>query len=336
MIADQQLHEKHELDDNLGAGESSERRTRHILLAYDGSEHAQAAVDLLASLPLAGGRIDALAVMPTQYITGHEKLKDSLEAASQRLGASGAQVTAELKAGNPAAAIIASADELEVDLIVVGAKGLRATLGILLGGVAQQVVEYSTRPVLVVRAPYHSLKRVLVVTDGSLHSQQALEYLVPLCPKDQSGSQKTRRRCLWLHDAVQVHLMHVLPPPILSDVNLRAWTMGPEALYPAPIPPVDSAAIEEEERRQGEDILNAAFATVEDANIQAETHMPRGDAATEIIELIKRKKIDLVVCGSRGLNPVTGWLLGSVSRKLVHYAPCSVMIVKGQEAENKD
>ena len=36
----------------------------------------------------------------------------------------------------------------------------------------------------------------------------------------------------------------------------------------------------------------------------------------------------MVVCGSRGLSAVSGWLLGSVSRKLVHYAGCSVLIVK--------
>jgi nucleotide-binding universal stress UspA family protein len=196
--------------------------------------------------------------------------------------------------------------------------------------VAQQVVEYSTRPALVVRAPYSGLKRVLVVTDGSMHSQQALEYLVPPCPEDQPTSEGIRRRCFWLSEAAQVRLMHVLPPPILSDASLRTWAVGPEALYPAPVPPVDSEAIEEEEHRYGERILNEALATLADANLQAETNMPRGDAATEIIEDVKDNQIDLVVCGSRGLNPVTGWLLGSVSRKLVHYAPCSVMIVKGQ------
>ncbi|MBN1148516.1 MAG: universal stress protein [Anaerolineales bacterium] len=310
------------------------RRTKKILLAYDGSEHAQAAVDLLASLPLAGRRIDALAVMPTQHIGGHENLKVSLETARQRLSASGAQVNAELRAGNPAATINASAEELQVDLIVVGAKGLRSTLGILLGGVAQQVVEYSTRPVLVVRAPYRQLKRVLVVTDGSPHSQQALQYLAPLCPEKQPGGEAARRRCFWLPEAAQVHLMHVLPPPIISDMNLRAWAVGPEALYPAPIPPVDTKAIEEEEQHQGEHILNEALAVLAAAHVPAETYLPRGDAATEIIEHVKHNQVDLIVCGSRGLNPVTGWLLGSVSRKLVHYAPCSVMIVKGQAAEN--
>jgi nucleotide-binding universal stress UspA family protein len=54
----------------------------------------------------------------------------------------------------------------------------------------------------------------------------------------------------------------------------------------------------------------------------------RGDAATEIIQFARQHEIDLIVSGSRGLSPVTSWLLGSVSRKLVHYASCSVLIVK--------
>jgi nucleotide-binding universal stress UspA family protein len=47
-----------------------------------------------------------------------------------------------------------------------------------------------------------------------------------------------------------------------------------------------------------------------------------------MIEYIKTEQVDLVVAGSRGLSPVKAWLLGSVSRKLVHYSDCSVLIVK--------
>ncbi len=56
--------------------------------------------------------------------------------------------------------------------------------------------------------------------------------------------------------------------------------------------------------------------------------MLRGDAAKEIIEYAKDNNINLIVSGSRGLSQFKGWLLGSVSRKLVHYSECSVLIVK--------
>ena len=56
---------------------------------------------------------------------------------------------AELLTGYPAEQISEYAAKFIPDLIVLGAKGRRATLGILLGGVVQQIVEYAEDPVLV-------------------------------------------------------------------------------------------------------------------------------------------------------------------------------------------
>jgi hypothetical protein len=72
--------------------------------------------------------------------------------------------------------LIEFADQHSPDLIVLGARGRRATLGILLGGTVQQIVEYATWPVLVVRAPYAGLRRILLIVDGSEYGQRALRY----------------------------------------------------------------------------------------------------------------------------------------------------------------
>jgi nucleotide-binding universal stress UspA family protein len=61
----------------------------------------------------------------------------------------------------------------------------------------------------------------------------------------------------------------------------------------------------------------------------------RGDAATEIIQFAKEENIDMIIAGSRGLSQTQSWLLGSVSRKLVHYAPCSVLLVKQSPKSEK-
>jgi nucleotide-binding universal stress UspA family protein len=125
-----------------------------------------------------------------------------------------------------------------------------------------------------------------------------------------------------------VTLMHVMPPPISPDLAARAWTLGPEVLYPAPAAPIDVTAMEADEQRQGQRILDHARAVFESAGLVVDAQLVRGDAATEIINYARQNEVDLIVCGSRGLSPVTSWLLGSVSRKLVHYANCSVLIVK--------
>jgi nucleotide-binding universal stress UspA family protein len=304
------------------------RGKMHYLLAYDGSEHAQAAIQLLLDLPCACSippehcSVTLMSVLPTQWIGGHEQIQAGLNKEQQRLTEAGMQVETILIAGNPAATLNAHAEEIQADLMLIGAKGLRATLGILLGGVAQQVVEYSTCPVLVVRAPYHGLKRILLVTDGSEQSKQAITYLAPPCPDG------TRRRCSWLPQDALVCTMHVLPPPFPDGAITPAWALGPEVLYPTPYTPIDKKAVEAEEERQAERLLNETQQLLSLANLQTSTVLVRGDAATEIIQYIQSNEIDMVVCGSRGLSAVSGWLLGSVSRKLVHYAGCSVLIVK--------
>jgi len=66
------------------------------------------------------------------------------------------------------------------------------------------------------------------------------------------------------------------------------------------------------------------------SQLKPKTVFKSGDAATEIIEYVKKNNLDLVVAGSRGLSRVRSCLLGSVSRRLVHYSGCSVLIGRGQ------
>lgn len=64
----------------------------------------------------------------------------------------------------------------------------------------------------------------------------------------------------------------------------------------------------------------------EDANI--DTHVVLGDPAMSISDYAKDNGCDLIIMGSRGKNPLTGLLLGSVSTRVLHFAPCQVLVVK--------
>jgi nucleotide-binding universal stress UspA family protein len=300
---------------------SKVRRPIRIYLAVDGSEHSLAALQLLRDLPInqsrqAGSTITALAVLTIRHTSSRADLLAALDQAQANLQGIGAEVNTGLLYGHPAQAMAEFAEEREPDLIVMGAKGLRATLGILLGGVAQQMVEYSRWPVLVVRLPYHALNRILLVTDGSPCSQCAVKYILEF---------PLNERCI-------VDVMHVLPPSPRMDRILQTWPIGTEV--PA-FPPTENyeEAVKlqmEQEETEGREILSQAIQVLQGSGINASPLLVRGDAATEIIEYAKENQVDLIVAGSRGLSQVRGWLLGSVSRKLVHYAPCSVMIVKGR------
>jgi nucleotide-binding universal stress UspA family protein len=51
-----------------------------------------------------------------------------------------------------------------------------------------------------------------------------------------------------------------------------------------------------------------------------------GDAATAILDAVRRKRTDFLVVGRHCFGPLTGWLLGSVSQKITSLAPCKVIV----------
>ena len=279
-----------------------------ILLADDGSQHAQAALELLQDLPLhPKTEILVCRAFDSGQIPWITEFDRSLEKTKEQLSSRGYSVETELKLGSASETILEIAKDRKPTLIVMGAKGLRSTVSILLGGVAQQVMEYSCCPVLIVRAPYKGLSKVLLVTDGSPSSQSAASFLgkFPL----PAGA-----------ELQAMHVLHPHPVPFLADPYLGAWStvyMGPEG-------PEEDA----EDRKQGEELLNRALDLLERDPAQVKTVLVRGDAATEIMDYARKSHIDLIVAGSRGLGQFKSLWVGSVSRKLVHYSGCSVLVVK--------
>ena len=286
---------------------------QNILLADDGSDHARAAVQLLLMLPLSPEtHITVLRVFGSQQATEVFPLEAALQDTCTLLRDKGLKADPELLLGYPAEKIIEYGDHHHPDLIVLGAKGLRATLGILLGGVAQQVIEYASCPVLVVRAPLKRLQRILLVVDGSPYSQHAAECLANFPFPVQAD----------------LRVMHVLQPHYLSAVAEMPYGVPSEQPTMLTEEIARQRAVEEED---GQQLLIRMTELLASSNLQVKTILKRGDAATEIIEYVKQNQIDLIVAGSRGLSRMRSWLLGSVSRKLVHYSGCSVLIVRGKE-----
>jgi nucleotide-binding universal stress UspA family protein len=130
-------------------------------------------------------------------------------------------------------------------------------------------------------------------------------------------------------------VMHVLPPPPLPQSVLiaQAWPVAYE--MGEMMDAQQNAEIEamlKEEEIIGKELLERTLDRLNEhlPGLSIRSTLRRGDAATEMLEYIEKNEIDLVVAGSRGLSQVTGWLLGSVSRKLIHYTGCSVLVVRGQ------
>lgn len=52
-----------------------------------------------------------------------------------------------------------------------------------------------------------------------------------------------------------------------------------------------------------------------------------GDPADEIVKTAEKEEVDLIVLGT-GKNRIDKRLLGSVSEKVIHSAPCTVLLVR--------
>ncbi|GAA1696455.1 universal stress protein [Nonomuraea maheshkhaliensis] len=97
----------------------------------------------------------------------------------------------------------------------------------------------------------------------------------------------------------------------LHHADLLVWTVLPEQTAAA----TENAVVLDDLRRTVRDITHSA----------AEMRVTRGHPAAELAAACT--DTDLLVLGSRGRSPLTGLLLGSVSRGCLHQAPCPVTIV---------
>jgi nucleotide-binding universal stress UspA family protein len=83
-----------------------------------------------------------------------------------------------------AAEIVGAADELHVDLVLVGARGLGRWRGLLLGSVARAVVQLAPCPVLVVRRRRaFDPRRMLLAADGSAGATRAASVCAALAER---------------------------------------------------------------------------------------------------------------------------------------------------------
>ncbi len=148
-----------------------------ILLCYDGSADAKAAIDragvLLKSSPAVvlsvwEPFIDVIARAGLGMAYGAANFDgDEVDAASERrataLAEEGAARARELgldaqprtavRNGSVASAILDVADELDAEAIVLGSRGLTGVKSLLLGSVSHALLQHADRPVIVVPSP---------------------------------------------------------------------------------------------------------------------------------------------------------------------------------------
>lgn len=75
-------------------------------------------------------------------------------------------------------------------------------------------------------------------------------------------------------------------------------------------------------------MLDAFVGSLDTAGIKTDKKVLVGNPHPLIVEAAKNDRYDLIVMGHRGLNPLQRLFIGSVAKRVIEDAPCSVYIVK--------
>ena len=116
---------------------------------------------------------------------------------------------------------------------------------------------------------------------------------------------------------------------ILHAQRRHGWDVVPEELKR--LEQVEHIRVTEADLRRSnaQAVVNAAETAARGRGLTGvETVIVEGDPTRVIVDTAQAKRADLIVIGSRGLGDLQGLLLGSISHKVAHAAPCSCLIVR--------
>lgn len=134
---------------------------RKILVGFDGSEGSEQALNRAMMIIDEYGELFLLGVIPKpsnkafvddeMYRKIKKKARILIDSVIADIGSHEYDIKGMVEEGDPAARIIDISNKLNVDLIVLGSKGTSKLGQYLIGSVANKVVQYAHKPVMIVR-----------------------------------------------------------------------------------------------------------------------------------------------------------------------------------------
>ena len=187
----------------------------------------------------------------------------------------------------------------EADLLVVGSRGRGGFTGLLLGSVSQHCVTHAVRPVAVIptAAPLPPGGDVVVGVDDSPGAEGALVWAAA-----EAGARGARLRV--------VHAWW--EPALVSPAGL-------------PVPALPAHDVQSRAEDLVRRMVEGAVARVHPARPAVDVLVLEAPPARALLD--QATDAGLLVVGSRGRGGFAGLLLGSVSQRCVHHAPCAVVVV---------
>lgn len=311
---------------------------KKILIGYDGSECAEAAMDDLA---FAGLPPDADATIvsvketwlppppPSSYEIVEESMAASASNGSVCVEAVQAQpvgeatslarqarerlvrkfpgwiVSTQSSYGSPASEIIRIADEWKPDLIVVGSHGRSAFGRLMLGSVSQKVLTEAHCSVRVGRGRIEIEEptvRLLIGVDGSSGAASAVRSVI-----ERNWPKGTEARVVIVDEPLTTTTIGQLLPPV------KKWVQE----------------VNREDRNWMAQIIEIAAERLEQTGLIVSSEIGEGDPKATLVKIAQEWRATCIFVGSTGLsNRFERFMLGSISASVAARAHCSVEVVR--------
>jgi len=316
-----------------------------ILIAYDGSDCAEAALDDLtqAGLPETAEAIvmsiteiwlppppvssyeiveQAMSVhvpadLKKVYVKGSHAVKKAKALAERGVARVSAafpkwKVKAEAIYGSPAWELVFKADQWKPDLVVVGSHGRSALGRFVLGSVSQRVVTEARCSVRIARGRVEepgSPVRIVIGLDGSPSSQAALRAVA-----ERNWPAQSQARVVVVDDPLQPTLVGELIPVVAKSVE----------------------SSNREDRAGFQKLAEDAAKLIRSRKLHASVAIEEGDPKHVLPKVAEKWGANSIFVGATGFsNRFERFVLGSVSAAVAARAHCSVEVVRTGEKRRK-
>ena len=294
---------------------------RHLLVPLDGSQLAEAALPVAATLARRLGACVTLlhvvergapgTVHGEPHLTRPAEAEAYLGQVAQWLAGQSlrADFLVHLNGDDVGGCIAGRAVDIQADLIVLCTHGRSRFRALLFGRVAQQALIQGTTPVLLVpptgmgRQQPFGCSRLLVPLDGSETAETALP-----------AAAAVARAC-----GAEALLMWVVPT---VETVSGEWAVATRLM------PTATAALLDAEADQATTYLQRVAARLHDEGVAAAAMVARGEPVRMVRDAVAKQAIDLVVMATHGRAGAAAVWEGSVAVRLAAQAACPMLLVR--------
>ncbi|GJL61577.1 MAG: universal stress protein [Nitrospirales bacterium] len=285
-----------------------------VLLAVDGSEYSKQASEVIRELasvesltilhvidlprltyPMIGPDIAKDLAMTVEQAMRNEA-EQVLKHTMSHLSTHSFPVDRRLEEGTPAERILALAQDIKADLIVLGVRGVGQIKELVVGSVSHRVLTHAPCPVLLVKAPIKETKKVLL----PLQDLDDVQRVKPFLSRHP------------FHKGTEITAFTVVSIP---RSFLRAGVSASESKIQRALESTES-------------FLDDAVSQLHRFHYSVTGIVGMGEPAATILQQEAEMKPDLIMMGVNQPSAVSQFLVGSVSHTILHHSNCSVLFIR--------